>query len=448
MRHRACAWLALSSLAAFATLLQSATRPRYGGTLTVQLASAFTSLDPTEPAESRRDSIAPLLFETLVGANSTGNLEPLLATAWQHDVSHKRWQFTLRPKVVFHDGKPLSAASVVPVLQAALKKRFGDVTVTGSGQMVVVQSESSLDDLPAELSLPRCAVFHKGDNNQLIGTGPFRLDKWEPGRRAVLAAFDEHWAGRPYVDSVIVNLGPLPRQLSAGAADIWDLPVNGSRRVLPDAIRTWTSAPSELVAIAAANVPTPVQQALALAVDRAPIVNVLAQRKGEAAGGLLPQWLTGYAFLFPVAPDQTRAKQLLASLHSGPLTLSYPPDDGFAHAVADRISLNARDVGLIVQPTTNTNANLRLVRIMLPSANAALDLAEMAAPLGFERPANWPGSIDALYQAELAHVNDRRAIPLVYLPSAYGIGPRVHDWDPSQNARIFALHLESVWVSP
>ena len=43
-------------------------------------------------------------------------------------------------------------------------------------------------------------------------------------------------------------------------------------------------------------------QAIALAIDREPIVNVLTQRRGEAAFSLLPEWLSGYASLFAPLP--------------------------------------------------------------------------------------------------------------------------------------------------
>ena len=57
-------------------------------------------------------------------------------------------------------------------------------------------------------------------------------------------------------------------------------------------------------------------QALSLAIDRAAIVNVLLQRQGEPAGSLLPQWLSGYAFLFPAEVNVVDAKKIRAE-HSG-----------------------------------------------------------------------------------------------------------------------------------
>src|SRR5205807_5730536 len=52
------------------------------------------------------------------------------------------------------------------------------------------------------------------------------------------------------------------------------------------------------------------REAISLSVDRDSINNVLLQKQGEPAYGLLPQWLTGYAFLFSSAPDVGRARKL------------------------------------------------------------------------------------------------------------------------------------------
>ena len=55
-----------------------------------------------------------------------------------------------------------------------------------------------------------------------------------------------------------------------------------------------------------------IREALGLAVDRAAIWSVLLQRQGEISARLLPQWLSGYAFLFPTAADLPRARALVA----------------------------------------------------------------------------------------------------------------------------------------
>src|SRR5437879_3327595 len=108
MRLHAWAWLAFSSILLIP--LQGATRPRYGGTLTLELSSPLVSPELPESV------LSPEVVETLLRFNAQGDVEPQLAVAWQPEPDRKRWRFTLRSRVVFHDGEALNAANVAPVL--------------------------------------------------------------------------------------------------------------------------------------------------------------------------------------------------------------------------------------------------------------------------------------------------------------------------------------------
>ena len=57
-----------------------------------------------------------------------------------------------------------------------------------------------------------------------------------------------------------------------------------------------------------------VREAIALSIDRAAIVNFILQKEGEPAGGLLPQWSSGTAFLFSTVADVVHAKELSAQI--------------------------------------------------------------------------------------------------------------------------------------
>jgi len=425
MRLHAWAWLALSSFPLVP--LTGATRPHYGGTLTVELSSAWTTLD----------AASSNVAETLVRLNAKGEIEPCLAVAWQRDVDRKRWRFSLRPKVIFHDGEPLTGATAAPPLVAALRKKFGEVNITAGGQALVIQFERAMPDLLTELAHPQMSIVRSSDKSTMIGTGPFRIAAWEPGRRLLLAAFEEYWGGRPFLDSVSINLGTI-----RPSGDVFDIPFAPTRRVLPERIRIWSSPARELMALVADKAQPEVWQALALCIDRAPIVNVLAQRRAEEAFGLLPGWLSGYAFLLATTPDLARAKQTIAGLRLSPLTLSYPANDGFARSVAERVALNARDAGIMMQTAPGEGGNARLVRWRLESNDAAGELIRMAAKLGLPALVSSlnPARPETLYEAERALLESHVVIPLIYLPDVYGISPRVHNWD--------GLALENVWVDP
>jgi ABC-type transport system substrate-binding protein len=438
MRLRACLWLALSSF--LSCSLWGETRPRYGGTLNVDLSTAFNSLD----AEATPLVIWHLTGETLARMDASGVPQPLLASGWQREADGRRWRVSLRADVRFHDGELLNAGNVAPILLAALKKTHGDVVITAGGSTMVVQSESGLPSLPAELTDPRTAIVRTNETNSLIGTGPFRVASWEAGRRLSLAAFGDYWGGRPFLDSLVVNLGSV-----RATGDVFDIPLASPRRIVPETARIWQSAPRELLAIVSQGARPELVQALALAIDRGPIVNVLAQRKGTPAYALLPGWVTGYEFLFESAPNAVRARELVSSLRPVAVTLSYSPNDSFAHAVADRIALNARDVGLALQISPSSKGALRLVRCSLATADAAAALTTAAQCLGLEdRPAVLDNSKpETLYQAERALLESNRLIPLAHLESVYGLAPRVHYRDPG-TANPITLHFDDLWVDP
>jgi peptide/nickel transport system substrate-binding protein len=415
MRLHACSWLALSSLICHS--LAGETRPRYGGTLTVEEPLFDVLLG---------GSLSTPVTETLVRVDSRGQAEPVLAVAWQHDPDFKRWRFTLRPKVLFQDGEPFTAATAVPSLMADLKARFPDLSIEAGGQALLIRSGQPMPDL---LEL----VASAGVSRNGIGTGPFRIASHEE-RRTVYAAFEDYWGGRPYLDSVI-----LEDSGAHGRADMFDLPAGPQRRIVPDGWTTWSSLPRTLVALQGLNIGANLLKALALALDRAPIANVLAQHKADPAFALLPQWLSGYAFLFESAPDIAGAKQIVAQQHPAPVSME-APSDPFLKSVAERITLNARDAGLVVQ--FKPAGELRLLELPIKTTSASLALEFMK--LG-DRPDLDLTKPEALYQFERILIEERHLIPLVHLRKTYAISPRVH-FQPSRDQ--FSLHLEDAWVEP
>jgi len=253
----------------------------------------------------------------------------------------------------------------------------------------------------------------------------FQITRWEAGRVAVYEADENASGGRPFLNAVEVQLGrPLREQasdLELGRADLVELGPIELRRV-PPGRRIWSSNPVRVLALvfSARVEDARVREALALAVDRSTIHGVLLQRQGEPSGALLPQWLSGYAFLFPMGADLPRARQLAAGAR--PVTLGVT--DATMRPIAERIVVNARDVGLAVSVTQAAAADVSLVELRITGTDAAKALAHLAATLGI--PA--PGRVDtpeSAYAAERTMLEGFRVIPLVHLPDVYGVAPRV-----------------------
>ncbi|MBZ5578690.1 MAG: hypothetical protein LAP40_19175 [Acidobacteriia bacterium] len=260
--------------------------------------------------------------------------------------------------------------------------------------------------------------------------GAFTIMRWEAGRLAVYAADENAAGGRPYLDTIEIQMArPLREQaidLEVGKADVVEVGTNDVRR--PGAGRkTWTSAPVRVLALVFSPSVTDarVREALALAVDRTAIHNVLLQGQGEISGGLLPQWISGYAFLFPAAADLNKARGLTAGLPAPDRTLSLGVDDATLRPIADRVALNARDAGLAVSVgARNGSAEVRLVEARIETEQPERALAALAALLGLGDlpPAN---SLEGLFAAESALLQGFRVIPLFHLPDTYGAGSRV-----------------------
>src|SRR5258708_1445959 len=185
------------------------TRPHYGGTLRVMMQSAPNALDlpanatPADYWDTART--LSLIGDTLVKLDALGRPQPALAVSWQSDPSARHWQLTLRHGVKFHDGSAASPAVIAQIL-GALHPGW---TVRASADSVSIESETPMPSLLADLALPRNLLLKRSssDNRLPIGTGPFLVAEWQPGKRLKLAANEESWAGRPFVDAIELEFG-------------------------------------------------------------------------------------------------------------------------------------------------------------------------------------------------------------------------------------------------
>jgi peptide/nickel transport system substrate-binding protein len=470
LRVALAALLALGA-AATAPNAVASTRPQIGGTLRVQISEHIAAIDPRQwpsaPAEAAAaERLDSLVFDRLVRRDEHGTIQPALAISWQHDAQSRRWQFRLRDGVKFSDGSPLTPPAAAMALQQLLGPSFD---VSSTSDSVLIQAEHSSPDFPAKLATGRYLIFHVAEDNSLTGTGPFRVAEWPTAgssARAIFVANDSCWAGRPFVDKIELLMGADIQQqanaISFGQADVVELPASQVRRAAQRGVGTVSSDPVELFALVFDMTRSAVQdgrlrQAISLSIDRASIADVILQKQGVSAGGLLPNWISGYAHLFPALADLPRAKDLLAAsgrelFRSIPLVLIYDSGDAEAHAVADRVAVNLREAGIKVQvsgqmadgKTKPAAADLRLVRHRVGSPDPAAALSELLTSLG-EGAATDLETPEQIYAAERAPIDAFRVVPLVHVSESYGLSPQVRDW---MAPRWGGWRLEDVWLGP
>jgi len=408
------------------------TRPHYGGSLHVEIAG-----DPWVGPEglARR-----LVLDGLTALDANGFVSPALAVEWTSDANDHRWQFRLRQGVHFHDGSPMNAAAVVMALNTACNANCPWTAVRAVGSFVVFTGDSPMPNLPGLLAggMYLIALTRTADGQtpaNPIGTGPFQFTSQSNGT-LTLTANDSCWQGRPFVDEItITGNRPIRDQwldLNVGRTDIAEVPPQELRQAQLQHLAVVVSPPVELLALQVLDVGAltnaVLRAALAQAIDRGALFNVIFQKQGEITASLLPQSLTGYAFLFPADRDLNKAIELRGGLTPPPLVMSADAD-GTMQLAAQRIVLNLREAGFNVQVTNARNAphaDLTLRKLPLEGADPAAALETLLRSVG-ENVSVAGRDPMALYRAEHDFLDLKTLVPLLDLPRAWAIGSRVRD---------------------
>jgi MarR-like DNA-binding transcriptional regulator SgrR of sgrS sRNA len=428
MKRTAFQWLVISSLLVTTVVVTGArTRPRYGGTLRVEVSGSLW--DPNGVARS-------LTTESLTKVDEQGRVQPWLAMTWESQNRDRRWILSLRPDVKFHDGTQLTAASVAEILGTCAGCPWKSVQV--SGENVVFDFDSPTPLFPAQLAMSHFGIAKSGVNGAPIGTGRMRVTQATP-TSATLVAFDSYWNGHSFVESVEVTANRKLRDqwldLGVGRADVAEVPAEQVRRAQQEHLRVASSRNDELIVLVMNNASgtmqnTVLRQAVAESVDRASLLNFIFQKQGELCGGLLPNWLSGYAMVFPTAQNMQHAKELRSQLTQAPaLTMTYNPADASLQLVAERLALSAREAGINIRTApAPAHWDLSVARVRLNSYHPSVALEDMVNTIGVEHKTPDDTTPDALYQRERELLKSYQLVPLVYVPQGFAANDRVRNW--------------------
>src|SRR5205823_2288740 len=144
--------------------------------------------------------------DTLTETNDRGFVHASLATSWDAEPGNQRWQIKLRTDVTFADGSPLSTDAVASSLRASNPKW----RVFPGSDSVIIETGTPDSELPAELALTRNCIVKRSGNP--VGTGPFTVAEWQPGKSLVLTARESYWRGRPFADAIRISFALNARE--------------------------------------------------------------------------------------------------------------------------------------------------------------------------------------------------------------------------------------------
>ncbi len=297
-------------------------------------------------ATSRVDrDLSTLLFNGLTRIDAQGKVVPDLATGWKVEDDGRRYVFTLRDGVVWHDGQPFGAKDVLFTVRLMQDAAFpGDpsladfwrtVTVETSDERTVIctlpkayapfLAYTSIGILPAH----KLAAVKAGDlpndsfNLQPVGTGLFAFASLDPVKVEVaLKRFEQFYGQKAQLQEVrfrsYANNAAALQALAQGETDgVSYIPPSslesaggslGNANIYGPSVAGYTAIFLNLKAPQFTE--REVRQALALATNRDEIVR--EGLKGWGTAGASPILPSSWAYAEQQWPtDPERAKSLL-----------------------------------------------------------------------------------------------------------------------------------------
>jgi ABC-type transport system substrate-binding protein len=214
-----------------------------------------STLDPARARTAYDYAVVSRVFSRLVDADAALDLRPALARTWTVSEDGRTYTFRLAA-AQFHHGRAVEARDVAGTLERLLAPRASGpyaellsviegarafssgraasitgVKVRGPREVEIRLDEPyasflSLLTAPSLSIVPAEEAARAGDafGRAPIGSGPFRFERWEPGKQIALVAHDGAPGGRPAADGLTFVLLP---QSAAVPARVMDLVTKG-----------------------------------------------------------------------------------------------------------------------------------------------------------------------------------------------------------------------------
>lgn len=195
------------------------------GVLNVALISDITALDPAFAYDGPTISTILQITEGILRLNADGSISPQLATDWEM-VDELTYVYNIRDDVVFSDGTPMTMEDVLFSLERYRDEEVGSylawmyenvdtIEQTGDWQFTVKLYEADATwqyvfSTAAGHVVKKEHCESAGANfgtptGLIIGTGPYKVDKWTVGTEINLSKNENYW-DKAYADTDVEKI--------------------------------------------------------------------------------------------------------------------------------------------------------------------------------------------------------------------------------------------------
>ena len=209
--------------------------PRRGGTFTLARTMSIKNFNPLNTSEGHY-AFQRALFNTPIHYDAQLNPQPDLAEKWDFSPDGKTMTLKLREGVKFHSGRELTSDDIRFSIEFA---QTNDDSTSRALYKSSIREVDTPSKYVATLSFNTVnpSIFDLMDMlyimdketigslaSTVVGTGPFRIERYIPNDRVEMAAFKDYWEkGKPYLDRYVArtipDLGSLAINLESGAVD-------------------------------------------------------------------------------------------------------------------------------------------------------------------------------------------------------------------------------------
>ena len=344
-------------------------------------ASDVVSPDPHNQNDTSSGRVLHMMFDTLATMDGKGEFHPMLAESWETP-SDTEYVFKLRKGVKFHNDVEMKASdvkfSIERCMASAKTKQATDsidkIEVVDDYTVKITTKYPFAPFMSKIAASTKCAIMPEeytkaqGENFQKapIGTGPMKFKSWTPNNEFIVVRNDNYWNGIPKTTSITIRVIPeatsLTIALENGEVDIVESVIAvDAKRVKENAnLKTMEQVQGSVTYLGMNYLKKPfddnrVRKAIAYAIDRQAIIDVVLEGYGEPLNSVFPPMMPAFNDKIEGYPyDLEKAKALLAEAgynEGSKLTLEIATSGDERNRIAQLIQNDLAKVGITVDIT-------------------------------------------------------------------------------------------------